>query len=392
MSKAFVYLDYAASAPLSAVAAQALDQYEQQPYAGANPNSLHTMGRQAARALDGARRDIIRALGGGFRPADVVFTSGGTESNNLALLGLAEAARERDRLRNTVVIPAIEHDSVLDVAPVLRNRGFDVVTVQPNRLGVVTPDAIAQHLGRDTALVTLMSANNETGVVQPVGEVAKLAHKAGALVHTDAVQASGRIRLQLDDVDAVSVAAHKIGGPVGVGALVCRQRVHLRPQSHGGGQEGGRRAGTQDVRGALAFAAASADCSQHLEQRREEVIRLAEALIKRVCTPQSGIVTTVPFDQLGWEGRLAGIVNVIAPGVDSETLVLECDQAGFEVSAASACSSGSLDASHVLLAMGVPRNEALCSLRISFDERVAQQDLEAFGDALLGIVQRRRRG
>ena len=392
MSDAYVYLDYAASAPLSAVAAQALDQYEKQPYAGANPNSLHTMGRQAARALDGARRDIMRAMGGGFRPADVVFTSGGTESNNLALLGLAEAARERDRLRNTVVIPAIEHDSVLDVAPVLRNRGFDVVTVQPNRQGVVTPDAIAQHLGRNTALVTLMSANNETGVVQPVGEVATLAHKAGALMHTDAVQAFGRIRLQLDDVDAVSVAAHKIGGPVGVGALVCRQRVHLRPQSHGGGQEGGRRAGTQDVRGALAFAAASADCSQHLEQRRAEVIGLAEALIERVCTPQSGIVPTVPFDQLGWEGRLAGIVNVIAPGVDSETLVLECDQAGFEVSAASACSSGSLDASHVLLAMGVPRNEALCSLRISFDERVAQQDLQAFGDALVGIVQRRRRG
>ncbi|MBP3893179.1 MAG: cysteine desulfurase [Atopobiaceae bacterium] len=391
MPSSFVYLDYAASAPLSAIAAEALESYERQPFAGANPNSLHTMGRQAARALDGARRDLVHALGGGFRPADVIFTSGGTESNNLALIGLAEGARDRDRLRTTVVMSAIEHDSVLDLAPVLRNRGFDVVFAQPNRQGVVTADAVSALVGRNTALVSLMSANNETGVIQPVGEVARVAHQAGSLMHTDAVQAFGRIELQLDDVDAVSVAAHKIGGPVGVGALVCRQRVHLRPLSHGGGQEGGRRAGTQDVRGALGFAAAASDCAAHLSERRTIVAQRAEGLYGRLCTDESGIVPTVAFDQLGWDGRLSGIVSILAHGVDSETLVLECDQAGFEVSAASACSSGSLDASHVLLAMGVPRDEALCSLRISFDERVGDKDLQAFADALTDIVARRRR-
>ena len=391
MPTSHTYLDYAASAPLSPVAAAAERAYEQAPYAGANPNSLHTMGRQAARALDGARRDLARCLGGRFRPQDVTFTSGGTESNNLALLGLAEGMRDRDRARNRVILSAIEHDSVLDVAPVLRARGFEVDLVQPNRAGIVEPEAVEPLLGREVALVSLMSANNETGIIQPVGAVAQLAHKAGALMHTDAVQAFGRIPLQLDDVDAVSIAAHKIGGPVGVGALACRQRVRIRPQSFGGGQEQGRRAGTQDVRGAMAFAAAAVDCTESLPERRDLVARNAQSLLDHLCTDESRITPTVPFGLVGWDGRLSGVINILVEGVDSETLVLECDQAGFEVSAASACSSGSLDASHVLLAMGVPRDQALCSLRISFDERVDITDLHRLAGALMGIAERRRR-
>jgi cysteine desulfurase len=390
MAEARTYLDYAASAPLGDAAREAMDAYERAPYAGANPNSLHTMGRQAARALDGARRDLVRCLGGGFRPADVTFTSGGTESNNLALLGLAEGARDRDRMRTKVVISAIEHDSVLDVAPVLRSHGFEVVSARPNRQGIVTAETVAGLVGRDTALVSLMSANNETGIVQPVGAVADVAHAAGACMHTDAVQAFGRIPLELDNVDAVSIAAHKIGGPVGIGALACRQRVRLRPQSFGGGQEQGRRAGTQDVRGALAFAASATECARNLDGWRAEVSARAQALLDKLAAAELGIVPSVSFDELGWDGRLAGIVSILVPGVDSETLVLECDQAGFEVSAASACSSGSLDASHVLLAMGIPRELALCSLRVSFDQRVDQGELSRFAHALADIVARRR--
>ena len=390
MAEARTYLDYAASAPLGDAAREAMDAYERAPYAGANPNSLHTMGRQAARALDGARRDLVRCLGGGFRPADVTFTSGGTESNNLALLGLAEGARDRDRMRTKVVISAIEHDSVLDVAPVLRSHGFEVVSARPNRQGIVTAETVAGLVGRDTALVSLMSANNETGIVQPVGAVADVAHAAGACMHTDAVQAFGRIPLELDNVDAVSIAAHKIGGPVGIGALACRQRVRLRPQSFGGGQEQGRRAGTQDVRGALAFAASATECARNLDGWRAEVSARAQALLDKLAAAELGIVPSVGFDELGWDGRLAGIVSILVPGVDSETLVLECDQAGFEVSAASACSSGSLDASHVLLAMGIPRELALCSLRVSFDQRVDQGELVRFADVLADIVARRR--
>lgn len=389
MARTLVYLDHAASSPLSDVARAAEEAYERMPYAGANPNSLHTLGRQAARALDGARRDLVTCLGGGFRPQDVTFTSGGTESNNLALLGLAEGAREADRRRTRVVLSAIEHDSVLDVAPVLRARGFEVVLAAPNRLGIVDADEVAGLVDEHTALVSLMSANNETGIVQPVGQVARVAHGVGARMHTDAVQAFGRIALELDDVDAVSVAAHKIGGPVGVGALVCRSRVRLRPQSFGGGQEQGRRAGTQDVRGAVAFAAAACDCRDQLEGRARLVRARAARLLDVLCASGCVITPTVSYEALPAEGRLPGIVSILAKGVDSETLVLECDQAGYAVSAASACSSGSLDASHVLLAMGIPRDEALCSLRISFDERVAQEDLDGFAAALIDIVNRR---
>ena len=177
---------------------------------------------------------------------------------------------------------------------------------------------------------------------------------------------------------------------MGIGALACRQRVRLRPQSFGGGQEQGRRAGTQDVRGALAFAASATECARNLDGWRAEVSARAQALLDKLAAAELGIVPSVSFDELGWDGRLAGIVSILVPGVDSETLVLECDQAGFEVSAASACSSGSLDASHVLLAMGIPRELALCSLRVSFDQRVDQGELVRFADVLADIVARRR--
>ena len=379
-----LYLDYAASAPLAAVARAAEEAYEEAPYAGANPNSLHTMGRLAARALDGARTDLARCLGGRFRPSDVTFTSGGTESNNLALWGLAEGARGRDRRRTRVVLSAIEHDSVLDVAPSLRDRGFEVVLAPANREGVVTAEAVQALMGPDVALVSVMSANNETGIVQPIGAIAKVAHKAGALMHTDAVQAFGRIALELSDVDAVSIAAHKIGGPVGVGALAVRNRVPLRPQSFGGGQEQGRRAGTQDVRGALAFAAAAVACTNALQSNARLVAARAQALQDRLCAPGTGIRATV--ETAYGQGRLPGLVSLLADKLDSETMVLKLDEAGFEVSAGSACSSGSLDPSHVLLAMGIPRNEAFNSLRVSFDERVNEEDLMRFADALLRLV------
>ncbi len=384
-----VYLDYAASAPLCAAARAAEEAYEQSAYAGANPNSLHSMGRLAARAMDGARTDLVRCLGGRLRPSELVFTSGGTESNNLALWGLAEGARARDRKRVRVILSAIEHDSVLDVAPSLRDRGFEVSIAPANRAGQVTADAVKALLGPDVALVSVMSANNETGIVQPVGAIARAAHAAGALMHTDAVQAFGRIPLEVADVDAVSIAAHKIGGPVGIGALAVRGRVPLRPQSFGGGQEGGKRAGTQDVRGALAFAAAARACADALEAHAAQVSARAKRLQDALCTPETGIRPTV--DTPYGSARLPGMVSLIAPGVDSETLVLSLDELGFEVSAGSACSSGNLDPSHVLSAMGIPRNEAFCSLRVSFDERVGESELDAFAHALTTVVAERRR-
>lgn len=382
-----VYLDYAASAPARECSLEAERRYASADYAGANPNSLHSMGRLAARALDQARADLARCLGGGFRPAEVTFTSGGTESNNLALFGLAEGARERDRKRTEVILSAIEHDSVLDVASPLRALGFEVVLARPGRDGKVSCETLEALVGSDTALVSIMYANNETGVVQPVPELAAIAHRSGALFHTDAVQGFGRIPLDLSAVDAVSCAAHKIGGPVGVGLLAVRGRVPLRPRQFGGGQELGRRPGTQDVRAALAFAAAAKECVSSLEASRAVTAQRARELYERLCAPGTGIKATAGAE-VGPD-RLPGMVSILVPSLDSETLVLALDEAGYEVSAGSACSSGSLDPSHVLSAMGIPRQEALGSLRVSFDERVEPSDLESFADALLNIVSSR---
>lgn len=380
----YVYLDYAASAPMVPEAKAAEAAYAEAPYAGANPNSLHTLGREAAMALEGARREIAKALGGGFRPGEIVFTSGGTESNNLALYGIAEGARARDRKRTRVVVSAIEHDSELDVVPALKDRGFAVTLVRPGRDGRIAPEELERAVGPDCALVSIMSANNETGVIQPVAELAEIAHKAGTLMHTDAVQAFGRIPLAIDTCDAVSIAAHKIGGPVGIGALALRMRCPFRPQNFGGGQEAGKRPGTQDVRGALAFAAAAKAQTDHLAERRSACAAKANRLFQKICAPGTGIQpsTTAQID----DTRLPGMVSIYVPGLDSETLILKLDQKGFEVSAGSACSSGSLDPSHVLSAMGIARNDALGALRISFDERVSDEDLDRFADALIGIV------
>lgn len=380
----YVYLDYAASAPMVPEAKAAEAAYAEAPYAGANPNSLHTLGREAAMALEGARREIAKALGGGLRPGEIVFTSGGTESNNLALYGIAEGVRARDRKRTRVVVSAIEHDSELDVVPALKDRGFAVTLVRPGRDGRIAPEELERAVGPDCALVSVMSANNETGVIQPVADLAKIAHKAGALMHTDAVQAFGRIPLAIDTCDAVSIAAHKIGGPVGIGALALRMRCPFRPQNFGGGQETGKRPGTQDVRGALAFAAAAKAQTDHLAERRSACAAKANRLFQKICAPGTGIqpTTTAQID----DTRLPGMVSIYVPGLDSETLILKLDQKGFEVSAGSACSSGSLDPSHVLSAMGIARNDALGALRISFDERISDEDLDRFADALIGIV------
>lgn len=379
-----MYLDYAASAPMRPEAIEAEHAYELAPYAGANPNSLHSAGREAARALDGARRDLARLLGGRFRPADIVFTSGGTENNNLAIVGMAQGARAKDRKRKRVLLSAIEHDSGLDVAPHLRDLGFEVELLQPSRQGVVVPEVLEESLGSDVALVSVMAANNETGVLQPIAELSQLAKSSGASFYTDAAQGFGKVPLDVSHCDAVGIVGHKIGAPVGTGALAIRGGVPMRPQTFGGGQERGIRPGTQDVRGALALCAAAKASYANLAQKRAAVAARAERLYRCICAEDTHILPTTTTS-VG-EDRLPGMVSVLVPGADSESLVLRLDAMGFEVSAASACASGSLDASHVLTAMGIPRDQALGSLRVSFDERVSEHDLDAFADALLAVV------
>ena len=387
MSKRYTYLDYAASAPLRPEARDAWLAYHEKPGSEANPNSLHSLGREAARELEVARRTIAISIGCGFRPGEVVITSGGTESNNLAVLGMAEGARRKSsNKRKRVILSAIEHDSVLDVATLLRSRGFEVELVSPDRSGVILPSELERVMGENCALVSVMAANNETGVIQPTAKLVEVVHAGGAVIHVDAVQAFGRIPLDAAKADAVSVAAHKIGGPLGVGALAIRTWCPFEAQSLGGGQEGGKRPGTQDVAGAVAFAAACRVVMRDLTTVRPKVAAMANKAYSRLCAEGTGILPTT--QALVDDTRMPGMISVMVPGMESETLILKLDDLGFEVSAGSACSSDSLDPSHVLSAMGVPRDQALGALRISFDERVSEEDLDAFCDALLEIVRK----
>ena len=385
-SPRYINLDYAASTPLRPEARAAFDAYDASDISGANPNSLHSLGRRAARALDGARADIIAStLGSRVRPSDIVFTSGGTESNHLALLGLAEALRARDAKRSRVLVSAIEHDSVIDNLAPLKARGFTCDLVPVTDDGILDLDQLEGMLGPDVALVSIMLANNETGVVQPVGDAARLAHAAGALVHTDAVQ--GWLHIPVDvtdlDVDALSLAGHKVGGPVGIGALYIRPRIAVAPQVRGGGQERGLRAGTQDVRGALALAAVARALHPTIPEDRARVAALADRLYARLLDDPRVTATTGDVSRVE---RLPGIVSILVAGAQSEDLILKLDRAGFAVSAGSACSSGSAEASHVLRAMGISEDRAAGSLRISFDDRVDPDDLDRFADVLKELL------
>lgn len=376
-----VNLDYAASTPMRAEALLAQREYDDSELAGVNPNSLHSLGRKAAARLEVARREIARSFGARVRPSEIVLTNGGTEANQLALLGLAEGARQRDR----VIVSAIEHDSILDNLPLLRAAGFTVDLVQPCRAGYIEPAALVELLGDDVALVSIMVANNETGVVQPIRELAAAAHAAGALFHTDAIQGYLHIPLDVTElgVDAMTVAAHKIGGPVASGALYLKNRTPLRPRIFGGGQEAGRRAGTQDLRTQLAFAAAASVLLPNVGRERAMLQALSDKLYATLTAHPRIHATMGDYAQAD---RLPGMVSIYVDGMDSEELIIKLDAAGFEVSAGSACSSGSMDPSHVLSAMGIGREQALGALRISFDDRVNPDDLDEFAQTLLSIV------
>lgn len=385
MYEGIVNLDYAASTPLRPEAIAAQREYDASEIAGANPNSLHSLGRKAALRLEACRRVVACSFGSRVRGSEVIFTGGGTEGNALALFGIAQAVRELAPSRTRVIVSAIEHDSILDNLASLRSRGFATDIVKPCRRGYVEPCELQAIMGEDVALVSVMLANNETGVVQPIRELSAVAHAFGARFHADAVQ--GWLHHPFDvqelDVDALSVAGHKVGGPVGIGALYLKNRVPIRARSHGGGQERGLRAGTQDLRAIVGLAAVVEAVAPHVNEEARRVRHLADGLYERICIHErihASVGTWAVVE------RLPGIVSIYIDGMDSEELILQLDARGFEVSAASACSSGDLSASHVLRAMGLTQEQALGALRISFDDRVDPHDLERFAAALLEVV------
>lgn len=389
------YLDWAATAPLSAAAADAMAPYLTPGVAGleaglANANSLYEAGRVAFRALERAREDIARAVGA--RPDEVTFTSGATEADNAALFGMVDALRARADQTGAhdyvprLVVSSIEHDAVLHAAQALARRGVEVVLVDPDATGHITPAALEEALGGNAALVSIMAVNNEVGSVMEVRALADVAHRAGALFHVDATQALGKVPVSLRGwgADALSVSSHKIGGPKGVGALCLKARTPFTAQIVGGGQESGLRSGTQNVMGAVGFAAACREAVSMQPAEASRLTALRDELYKRLCA-HPRVRATVPVAP-GDESFAPHIVNVLVRDMESETLILQLDRREVCVSGGSACSSHSLGPSHVLSALGIARDDALGSLRVSMGFATTHEDVERFLAAFDEVV------
>ena len=393
----YVYLDWAATTPLCEEAAQAMAPYLVPGLGniahGMNANSLHAPGRAAFEEMELARKQLARDLGAS-RPNEVVFTSGATESDNMAILGIARAVSDNRRKREgkdfvgRVVTTSIEHDAVLEPARRLAHEGFDVVYVNPDKGGFVTPEALAAALDERTVLVSVQMANSEIGSIQPIAQLARMSHEHGALFHTDATQALGKVPVDVGalGVDAASFSAHKVCGPKGVGALYLKARTPLQAQMLGGGQEEGRRSTTQNVAGIVGFAAACHAAMGILDAESQRQRAMRDALRNRLAA-LPGVRCTVDAPT-GSQDYLPNIVHVLASGFESETLVLRLDMMGFGVSGGSACSSHSLEPSHVLRAMGVSADEAYGALRVSFGRYTTENDIDRFAEALQQVIAR----
>ncbi|OUM39843.1 cysteine desulfurase family protein [Arthrobacter sedimenti] len=387
-----VYVDHAATTPISAPALAALTRELSR---SGNPSSLHGSGRRARRSVEEARETIAAAAGASA--SEVIFTSGGTEADNLAIKGLYWARRAADPARNRILCSTVEHHAVQDTVEWLeRHEGAEVTWLPVDATGVVSLDALRDALAEAperTALVTVMWANNEVGTVQPIHAVVAEAARYGVPVHSDAVQAFGSIPLSFAEsgLATMAVSAHKIGGPVGVGALLVGRAVTLTPVQHGGGQERDIRSGTLDGAGIAAFAAAADDAVTHL---REEVPRLA-ALRDRLI---DGIRREVPDAVLRGVGhpapegtRLPGNVHFTFPGCEGDSLLFLLDLAGIESSTGSACTAGVPRPSHVLLAMGLTEDEARGAQRFSLGHTSTAADVDAVVAAIGGAYARARK-
>ena len=368
----YVYADNAATTPVHAKAAEAMLACLKEEYG--NPSSLHTVGQRAKELLDQARADVAACLGAEAR--EIYFTGGGSEADNQALLTGAMLGAKKGKKH--LITTAFEHHAVLHAMKRLEKLGFTVTYLDVHEDGVVRPEDVAAALTEDTALVSVMLVNNEIGTLQPVAEIAKLCHEKGVLVHTDAVQAVGHIPVDVKalDVDMLSLSGHKFHAPKGVGALYCRKGIRPEILIEGGAQEFGRRGGTENLPGIVAMAAALKEATENLAREMDQVTALREKLI-------AGL-ETIPHSRLNGNRtlRCPGTVNFCFEGIEGESLLLLLDAKGVAASSGSACTSGSLDPSHVLLALGLPHEIAHGSLRLS----LTADNTEAEVDHILSVV------
>ncbi len=351
-----IYFDHNATTPVDQAVTDAVCHAITQDFG--NPSSVHFFGQRAKSIVDDARSQVAETLGA--MPTDVVFTSGGTESDNLAIRGAADVQAARGR-RHLVTL-GIEHEAVLHTLRSLDRQGWRTTIVKVDASGVVDPERLREAVGDQTALVSIMHANNEIGTIQPITELAEIAHECGALCHTDAVQTVGKIPLRVTElgVDLLSLSGHKLNGPKGIGALWVKRGVRVRPQSTGGRHERGRRAGTENVPGIVGLGMA---CQRAASKLETEAPRLA-ALRDRL---EQGILASVPRTAVNGAAslRIPNTTNISFDGVEAESLLIALDLEGVAVSTGSACSSGTLEPSHVLRAMGLSPHRAQNSIRFS---------------------------
>ncbi len=374
-----IYLDHAATTPLDERVLEAMLPFLRDQFG--NASSVHAAGQRARRAVDQARAEVAALIGA--EPSEIVFTSGGTEADNLAVAGLPAA---RPDGRQGIVTSAIEHHAVLHACEAAARRGAPVRIVAPDALGRVAAEAVRAAVDTDTALVSVMAANNELGTLEPLREIAEAAHALGALVHSDAVQAAGQIPVDVreTDLDALTLTAHKFYGPKGIGALYLRRGVAIDAQVLGGGQERGRRAGTENVAAIVGFGAAARLAKDELRARRERIGALRDRLWR-------GLADVSGAERLGDPDRcLPGHLLVRFKGIDGEVLVLNLDLQGVCASMGSACSSGSLEASHVLTAIGLGPEAAREGLRLTVGRENTTQEIDETVRILRHIVERQR--
>ena len=375
-----IYLDYAATTPVHPEVVKAMLPYFSEVFG--NPSAIYSCGQEAAAALEEARVKVAGLIGS--RSEEIVFTSGGTEADNMALIGVANAMHSRG---NHIITTAIEHHAIIEAARFLEKNGFELTYLGVDDQGIVDPDEVRRAITDKTILVSVMLANNELGTIQPLAEISRATRQAGVYLHTDAVQAVGRIPVNVDElgVDLLSMSAHKLYGPKGAGALYIRKGVRMEPITHGGGQERTRRSGTQNVAGIVGLSRAVELAGQEMAAEAERLTPLRDRLIQ-------GILEGIDHSYLNGHAvkRLPNNANLSFDFVEGESMCLNLDLKGICVSTGSACSSSNLEPSHVLLAMGVTSQLAHGSLRFTLGKWTEPADIDRVLEALPPIVAKLR--
>lgn len=372
-----IYLDHAATTPVDPRVLEVILPYFVESFG--NPSSIHSFGRDTRKVIEEARATIAQEIGAA-EPREIIFTGSGSESDNLALRGVAAAYRNRG---NHIITSAIEHHAVYDTCKALEKQGFEVTIVPVNNAGIVNPDDVMRALTDRTILVSIMHANNEVGTIQPIAAIGRLLRERNVLFHTDAVQTVGSIPVNVAElsVDLLSMAAHKFYGPKGVGALYVRKGIKLEPLIYGGGQERNRRAGTENIAGIVGMAKALSLANADLEENQKRITVLRDYLIDNVLNR---------FDHVRLNGdrfaRLPGNVNFSFEYIEGESLLLNLDLKGIAASSGSACTSGSLEPSHVLLAMGICHEIAHGSLRLTLGKSTTKEEIDYLLEVLPEIV------